>query len=368
MDLDRRRGAARPRHPRPDRRDGRAVERATRGPARRDHGRRCGPGGAPARPGAAEGGPHRSRRAAARARRRGRVRQARRPVAARRAPPPVRRRHERPRTWGACSTARPRRSSPPIRPTACRSTRPGATACTTARASACAAGTSSRAPRSRTCCGMAQLASPTPPTPHGPPVAPTGAPRATATPRSAATSARTGARRSPSCPPSRSATSGTRAPTPSRCCRGSSAIGFELVAADHLGQGPLLDRPLLVPLGPRALLRGAQAGRAQPLHRRARPGHDLARPLAQADRLGQYGREAGPPDPEARAPLRDPDPQPPAAGRGRVRALQRLGHDAHRGRDPGPALLRDGDRPEVRPGRHRALAGVHGPDGGARRG
>ena len=32
---------------------------------------------------------------------------------------------------------------------------------------------------------------------------------------------------------------------------------------DHLGQGPLLGRPLLVPLGPRALRRGPQAGRAR---------------------------------------------------------------------------------------------------------
>ena len=32
-----------------------------------------------------------------------------------------------------------------------------------------------------------------------------------------------------------------------------------------------------------------------------------------------------------------------------------------------PALLRDGDRPQVRPGRDRALAELHGPDGGAGR-
>jgi len=62
------------------------------------------------------------------------------------------------------------------------------------------------------------------------------------------------------------------------------------------------------------LLRGPQARCAQPLHRRTGPGHDLARPLAQADRLRLQGGEAGPPDAEARGPLRDPDPQPPPAG------------------------------------------------------
>ena len=74
---------------------------------------------------------------------------------------------------------------------------------------------------------------------------------------------------------------------------------------------------------------------------------------------GSQGAQGGPPDPEAGAPLRDPDPQPPAVGRGRLRAVLRFGHDPDGSRDPRPALLRDGDRPQVRPGRGRALAGLH---------
>ena len=47
--------------------------------------------------------------------------------------------------------------------------------------------------------------------------------------------------------------------------------------------------------------RGPQAGRAEPLHRRARPGDDLAGALPQADRRRQQGAQGGPPDPEAGA-------------------------------------------------------------------
>ena len=82
---------------------------------------------------------------------------------------------------------------------------------------------------------------------------------------------------------------------------------------------------------------------------------------------GSQGAQGGPPDPEAGAPVRDPDPQPPPAGRGGLRAVLGFGHDADGRRDPRPALLRDGDRPQVRPGRDRALAELHRADGGAGR-
>jgi hypothetical protein len=61
-------------------------------------------------------------------------------------------------------------------------------------------------------------------------------------------SGRTGPRRSRSFPRSRSATSGTRAPTRARSCGDCSGSGSRS-RADHLGQGPLLGRALLVPLG-----------------------------------------------------------------------------------------------------------------------
>jgi hypothetical protein len=53
-------------------------------------------------------------------------------------------------------------------------------------------------------------------------------------------------------------------------------------------------------------------------------------------------------------------------GRGGLRAVQRLRHDAHGRGSARPALLRDGDRPQVRPGRDRALAELHQEVGGAR--
>jgi hypothetical protein len=99
----------------------------------------------------------------------------------------------------------------------------------------------------------------------------------------------------------------------------------------------------------------------------ARPVDDLARAQPQAGRGWLQGDEGGPPDPEAGAAVGDPDPEPPPAGRGGLRAVLRFRHDADGGRDPRSALLRDGDRPQVRPGRDRALAALHRPDRGARR-
>ncbi len=58
---------------------------------------------------------------------------------------------------------------------------------------------------------------------------------------------------------------------------------------DHLGQGPLLGRALLVPLGPRALRRRPPARRAEPVHRGAANGTCLRR---RRSARGESGRAA----------------------------------------------------------------------------
>ncbi len=61
-----------------------------------------------------------------------------------------------------------------------------------------------------------------------------------------------------------------------------------------------------------------------------------------------------------------PIAQPPSPRRGSLRSVPRFGHGHHRGRAHRPALLRPGARSGCRPGSHRALAGLHRPEGGAR--
>ena len=95
-------------------------------------------------------------------------------------------------------------------------------------------------------------------------------------------------------------------------------IGFEIVTQVIWDKGLFAIGPLLVPLEPRALLGRPQDGRQGALPGLARPGHDLAGPQPQDDHGRLRRGEAGPPDPEAARPLRDPDPQPPA---GRARPL-----------------------------------------------
>ncbi len=133
--------------------------------------------------------------------------------------------------------------------------------------------------------------------------------------------------------------------------------------AGDLGQGPVRDGPVLVSLGPRAVLGDPQAGRPQSLPRRPPSEHDLAGAQPEDDH-GRLDRgEVRPSGPKAGGPVRDPDPQSPRGGRGGLRRIPGLRHDPHRGRSPRPALPRDGDRPEVLPDRHRALAELHGPSG-----
>lgn len=108
-------------------------------------------------------------------------------------------------------------------------------------------------------------------------------------------------------------------------------IGFEMVSQVIWGQGPLRPGPLLVPLAPRALLGGAQAGVEGALPGRAQPVHRLGSAQPQDDHVGLQGGQGGPPRAEAGDPGRDAHRQPPQGGRGGVRPLRGLGHDHHRG-------------------------------------
>ncbi len=76
---------------------------------------------------------------------------------------------------------------------------------------------------------------------------------------------------------------------------------------------------------------------------------------------GLDGGEVRPPGPEAGRPLRDPDPQPPPAGR--LRPVPRVGHRAHRRRVARPPLLRRSRSTPATP-RSSSSAGRRSPGGG----
>ena len=133
-----------------------------------------------------------------------------------------------PTTWPACSTARSPRLLATDPPYGVSSTRPGATACTTAWAR----------PRSRTCGSRATR---TRPCSRRHPGRLVGGVRPRALPPGRLRLARGRPRRG-----------GGRGPAADR---------LRDRRPDDLGQGPLRDVPRLVPLGPRALLGGPQAGR-----------------------------------------------------------------------------------------------------------
>jgi hypothetical protein len=126
--------------------------------------------------------------------------------------------------------------------------------------------------------------------------------------------------------------------------------------ADHLGEE--LGRPdlLLVHVAARAV----SDGLGPPAQAAAESGQEDARHrlVARAHPRRRGGR---PPDAQARAGLRHPDGPAHDAGRGLLRALQRLRHPAHRGRADGPALLRDGDRAALCRRRGEALVPAHRP-------
>ena len=293
----------------------------------------------------------------------GAVRQAGRALAPRRPPPPVRRRDE-PRRRGPA----PRRrgaDAPRDRPALRRPARPDLARRRVQRAAQAGEGLGRRGRRREAVHDGAR----SPRRRRGDAAGAGTTPRATATPRSAGDTRADWSEAFALVPvaPGRLRLVRER-PHPRGRCRACSRIGFEIVASRSSGT--------------RASSRSGrswyhwahepcwvvrQARRAAPVPRRARPGDDLAGAQPEEDRRRARRRRRRTTRPRSRSS----SPRSRSATTcGRARRCYDpfcgSGTTLIAAETPRPSLLRDGDRPPVRPGRDRALAALHRPDGGAR--